>query len=195
MICAVPESSDSWMFHRVNLEHIDLFAECLGTPLLKIRVSGIKEQEVQELTEGLRDLRLEVLVSGTVASRYQKERIDRLCEEMGAEHVTPLWGRDQLGLLKEEVGAGLQILITSVSAEGLDQRWLGRILDERAVEELGLLAKRFGLNPAGEGGEYETMVLDAPFFRKRLEVRRMEKTWNGTRGSVRLEVQLCGKDG
>jgi uncharacterized protein (TIGR00290 family) len=90
-------------------------------------------------------------------------------------------------VLREEIAAGMEIIVTSVSAEGLGEEWLGRRLDERAVEELLSLSKKFGFNPAGEGGEYETLVLNAPFFRHRLEVREVKREWQKTRGVLRLE--------
>ena len=57
------------------------------------------------------------------------------------------------------------------------------------------LKEKYGISPAGEGGEFETLVLDAPHFKKRLAVERMEKEWHRDSGSVRVErVSLEGKD-
>jgi ABC transporter with metal-binding/Fe-S-binding domain ATP-binding protein len=187
LISALPEREDSWMFHTPNLSLMDRFAGCVGLPLLKVRVSGEKEKEVEELAFALRGLCLEALVSGAIASRYQKRRIDAICLSLGIRHLAPLWGRDPVEVLREEIAAGMEIIVTSVSAEGLGEEWLGRRLDERAVGELLSLSRKFGFNPAGEGGEYETLVLNAPFFRHRLEVREVRREWLKTRGVLRLE--------
>jgi predicted ATP pyrophosphatase (TIGR00289 family) len=187
LISAFPEKEDSWMFHTPNLSLMDKFAECVGLPLLKVRVSGEKEREVEELASALRGLDLEALVSGAIASSYQKKRIDTVCLSLGIKHLAPLWGRDPVEVLKEEIAAGMEIIVTSVSAEGLGEEWLGRRLDEKAMEELLYLSKKFGFNPAGEGGEYETLVLNAPFFKHRLEVREVKREWRGTRGTLKLE--------
>jgi len=186
LISALPGREDSWMFHTPNLSLMDRFAECIGLPLLKVGVSGEKEREVEELASALRRLELEALVSGAIASSYQKKRIDGVCLSLGIRHVAPLWGRDPVEVLKEEIAAGMEIIVTSVSAEGLGEDWLGRRLDEQAVEELLSLSKKFGFNPAGEGGEYETLVLNAPFFKHRLEVREVKREWLKTRGVLRL---------
>jgi ABC transporter with metal-binding/Fe-S-binding domain ATP-binding protein len=187
LISALPEREDSWMFHTPNLSLIDKFAECVGLPLLKIRVSGEREKEVEELVSALRGLDLEVLVSGAIASSYQKKRIDALCLSLGIKHLAPLWGRDPVEVLREEIESGMEIIVTSVSAEGLGEEWLGKRLDKKTMEELLSLSKKFGFNPAGEGGEYETLVLNAPFFKHRLEVREVKREWQGTRGVLRLE--------
>ena len=39
---------------------------------------------------------------------------------------------------------------------------------------------------AGEGGEYETVVLDAPFFKKRIEIVKSEIEWEGNSGSLKI---------
>lgn len=187
LVCAIPEREDSWMFHTPNLEVIDIFAECVGLPLVKIHVSGEREREVEELVSGLEKLELEKLVSGVVASRYQKQRIDSVCAKLGIEHVSPLWGRDQEELLREEVRE-MEVVITSVSAEGLGREWLGRKLDTRTVEELIAVARKFGINPAGEGGEYETLVLSAPFFRRGIRILEERVEWEGSRGVLRVKA-------
>ncbi|MEM3698321.1 MAG: TIGR00289 family protein, partial [Archaeoglobaceae archaeon] len=54
--------------------------------------------------------------------------------------------------------------------------------DEKCVEDLKKVAKRTGINLAGEGGEYETLVLDAPLYRRRIVVKEVEKRWEKVRG-------------
>ncbi|MCD4740118.1 TIGR00289 family protein, partial [archaeon] len=75
----------------------------------------------------------------------------------------------------------LEIIIVGVYAEGLDEKWLGRKLDEQTIQEL--INKKI-LSPVGEGGEFETLVLNAPFFKKRLEVQETARQWDGTRGQI-----------
>jgi len=188
LISAIPERKNSWMFHTPNLSLMDAFAECLGLPLVKVRVSGEREKEVEELVGALRRLKLTGLISGTIASRYQRERIDRICASLGIAHFSPLWGRDPVEVLKEEISSGMEIIITSISAEGLGKEWLGRKLDLEILDELLALSKKFGFNPAGEGGEYETLVLNAPFFKRRLQVREEGREWDGVRGTIRLAL-------
>jgi len=172
------------MYHRPNIHLIDLFAECTRLPLLKAETSGLKEEELEDLKRALRGLNVEGVVSGAIASTYQKSRIDGVCRELGLASIAPLWGREPIELLREMIDAGFEIVVTSVSALGLDETWLGKKLDGGTLEELVGLSRKYGINPSGEGGEFETLVLDAPFFRKRIELVEAERVWLGDRGHL-----------
>ena len=89
----------------------------------------------------------------------------------------PSWGKDEHVLMKEYLSYGLKIIITSVSAYGLDRRWLGKSLDWGALEELKALSEKYGVNITGEGGEYETLVVDAPDFLESIKIIEAEKYW------------------
>lgn len=182
VVAMIPAREDSWMFHLPNVELMDLFAECTGLPLVKASTSGEPEQELEDLKRVLRGLGVEGVVSGAVASSYQRRRLDRVCEELGLKHLAPLWGKEPEPLLREMLEEGFEVLITSVSAEGLGQEWLGKKLDESSLSRLLELSRRYRFNPVGEGGEYESLVLDAPFFRKRVEVVEAEPVWRGSFG-------------
>ena len=187
LVAMIPKREDSWMFHRPNIHLIDLFAECAGLPLMKVETSGEREMELEDLERALRKLDVEGVLSGAIASNYQKSRIDRICDKLGLMHIAPLWGRDPAELLCEMVGAGFEAVITSVAAEGFDEKWLGKKIDEKCVEDLVKLHEKFRINVCGEGGEYESLVLDAPFFKKRIEVIEAENIWRGTNGYLLIK--------
>jgi len=188
LITAFPERADSWMFHVPNLHIMPLISRALSIPLIKAPTSGIKEREVEELKAFLVKLDVDGVVSGAVASRYQKERIDRLCYELGLESLAPLWGRDELSVLEEIVELGFEVIFVGVFAYGLDASWLGKPLDEQAISDLLALRERYGISLVGEGGEYETLVLDAPLYKAKLEVMKARKTWDPLRLSGVLEI-------
>ena len=178
---------DSWMFHTVNIHLAHMVAEAVGIDHITAATSGEKEEEPDDLKRALGGLDVGGVVSGAIASTYQRSRVERICDELGLEHRAPLWGRDGRGLLEEMLSAGLVIVVTAVAARGLDQRWLGRVLDAPAVEELAELHRRFGVDVCGDGGEMETLVLDAPWFRSRLEITRARSIWDGVSGSYLVE--------
>ena len=179
---------DSYMFHTVNIELAALLAEALGIESVVVNTEGEKEVELDDLENALRELDIEGIVTGAIASSYQKTRIDMICEDLGLEHLSPLWGRNTEVLLEEMLQSGMEIIIASVAAMGLDEKWLGRRLNEEATVELKLLNEKYGVDICGEGGEMETLVLDAPWFKSRLEVLRATPVWDGTRGSYLIEA-------
>jgi diphthine-ammonia ligase len=141
------------------------------------------------LIEGLD---VEGVVSGAIASNYQKVRIQRICEQLGLECVAPLWHKNPLELLEELLTLRFEVIVTGIYAYGLDKTWLGRRLDEAAVADLMELNRKYGVSVVGEGGEYETLVIDAPFFKKRIKIVEAEKFWknqNGYYGITKAELQ------
>ena len=176
------ENPDSYMFHTVNIGLTELQAYAWDKEHVEAKTRGAKEKELDDLKTCLDGLDVEGVVTGAIASSYQKERVDSICGELGLEHVSPLWGRERVGLLNEMLRSGIVVVFSAVAAHGLDQKWLGAKLDRQAVNRLVELRDRFGVDPCGEGGEYESLVLDAPWFRYRIEVKRAERSWDGVSG-------------
>ena len=181
--CMRPARGDSYMFHGVNIHLAPLLAEAQGKPLASAPSSGEKEKEVEELKRLVELLDVEGVVTGAIASKYQRDRVDKICADLGIAHLSPLWGKDPREVLEAEIGSGMEIIMVHVAANGLDRGWLGRRIDMKAAEELARLSERYGLNVCGEGGEYESLVVDAPWFKKRLVIEDAETTWEGTSGT------------
>ncbi|RLI95748.1 MAG: TIGR00289 family protein [Candidatus Aenigmatarchaeota archaeon] len=180
LVTIFPESKESWMFHHPCIELTSLQAEAIGIEQIIQKTKGEKEKELEDLKKALERIKNEIdgVVSGAIQSEYQKTRIDRICKELKLKSLAPLWHRDAEQLLKEEIEEGFEIIMTGVFTEGLDESWLGRKIDLEAVEELKELKKKYGINLAGEGGEFETLVLDCPLFKKKIEILEAEKIWD-----------------
>lgn len=184
-----PQREDSYMFHKPNIELAPMLAECMAKHIVVVPTKGEKEKELDDLRQALERLAPEKVYSGAVASNYQKTRIDSICKELGIESVAPFWQKPQREVLDKELASGMKILIVGVYADGLDDKWLGRTLDAGAAEEL----ETMGISPVGEGGEFETLVVDAPFFTKKLIVTNSMKTWDGQRGECLIEARVVPK--
>ena len=182
LLTMAPQREDSYMFHHPNIGLAPQLAECMGRDIVVEETVGEKEKELVDLRRALEELAPEKVFSGAVASSYQKTRIDNICSDLGIESVAPLWQKPQEEVLAEELASGMEIIIVGAYAEGLGEEWLGRRLDEKAADEL----RGMNLSPVGEGGEFETLVVDAPFFKKRLEVTDSEKKWDGVRGTYEI---------
>ncbi|MGP8072423.1 MAG: diphthine--ammonia ligase [Thermoplasmata archaeon] len=169
-----PTDPDSMMFHTPNLELVALQAEAWGKSYRSVPVPGGDEAgELAALEEALRGRRGWV-VAGAIESSYQWARLLRVADRVGRPVYTPLWRKDPARVVREEISAGLDIRFVHLAAEGLSSEWLGQRLDDRRLAELeGRSGPR--VHPAGEGGEYETLVLDAPFFRERIVLDAVER--------------------
>ncbi|HEV2139331.1 MAG TPA: diphthine--ammonia ligase [Nitrososphaerales archaeon] len=190
LVTLFPKSDMSFMFHYPDLEWTSLQAEAIGVPQLTGDTEGVKEEELADLESTLARAKsgfgLEGIYTGALASVYQKTRVERVCKNLGLECLSPLWRVDPEAHLRRLVKDGFVAMVVSVSALGLGESWLGRILDGQAVDELVALGARFRFNVGLEGGEGETFVLDCPLFTKRVEVRESTKHWRGDSGYLQI---------
>lgn len=189
-----PKAEDSWMFHVPNTDLAPLMAEAVGAPLVSVETHGRKEDELADLEAALAGLPLDGFVSGALASEYQRTRLEGIGHRLGLKSFTPLWHKSPLEVLRTVSGPQWDVRFAAVAAEGLTERWLGRRFAPEATVELERLHARHGLHVGGEGGEYESLVLDAPCYRKRIEVVRAESRWRRDGGVWRvLEARLAPK--
>ncbi len=172
----IVESGDpeSYMFHTYNIKWATLHAQLMGYRYFSVNVSGVKEKEVDELSRYLEKLvateGISVIVTGAIASRYQKSRIDKIANSIGIDHYSPLWGRDPEELLLYQVEElKISFMITAVQAYGLGKEWLGKVISTSDdARELISLARKYGFSPNGEGGEFESYVVESPLLKNRL---------------------------
>jgi diphthine-ammonia ligase len=170
-----PADPDSMLYHTPNLEMVSLQAEAWGKSYRGIPVSGSGEAaELAALEAALAGPRGWV-VAGAIESSYQWARLIEVAGRVGRPVYTPLWRKEPGRVVREEISAGLDIRFVHLAAEGLAPELLGQRLDG---DRLASLERPPGttprVHPAGEGGEYETLVVDAPFFRERIVIDESE---------------------
>jgi diphthine-ammonia ligase len=174
LITLVSENKESFMFHTPNIDITVVQAEAMGLPLIKKATKGKPEKELKDLEEAIAQavncFKIEGVVTGAVESAYQAKRIQSICNQLNISCFNPLWKKNQKALLEELVAKGFKVIISGIFAYPLDKSWLGKEVDNELIERLSLLGIEFGLSVAGEGGEIETTVLDAPLFKKKIEI-------------------------
>ncbi|MFV2041266.1 MAG: diphthine--ammonia ligase [Candidatus Hydrothermarchaeales archaeon] len=189
LLAMEPETDESYMFHHPNIWVSELISESLKIPLIKGTTHGRKEEELTDLKLILQKVADDVdgVVSGALASSYQKQRIDGLCSELSIESLAPLWGIDPAELWQELFENNFEVMITAVAAEGLSEKWLGRIVDENNYPELVQLSRKHRFHLGFEGGEAETLVLDMPLYNEKIAVKKGSSTWDGSSGSYQID--------
>lgn len=178
LITIKSQNPDSYMFHTPNIGLAQLQAEAMGIPLIEEMTLGEKETELGDMKNAIRRARdkfgIEGVVTGALYSNYQRERIERVCDELGLKTFSPLWHIDQEKEMHQLLSTGFEFIFSSIAAYGLDKSWVGRRIEKKDIERLVRLNEKIGLNVAGEGGEFESFVLDGPMYHKRIEIREME---------------------
>ena len=207
-LLTVHPAGDSYMYHVPATNLAALAAESIGIELVDVHPddfgaddvpdAGMQgDAELEPLEAALRDLDQTLaggiagVTAGAVESEYQTSRIEGLCERLGIDLYAPLWQRDPETLAEEMLAAGFEITVVQVAAAGLDESWLGRTLDADALDELRVLNDEYGVHVLGEGGEFETLVTDAPHMTRPIELTYTTE-WDGTRGRIRVEDAHLG---
>ncbi len=183
-------NDESYMFHVPNIHITDLLAEALGIPIMSIETDGIKEEELKDLKcafEKLKLMGIEAIYTGALYSVYQKSRIEKLGMETGLKIVSPYWHVDELEYMRNIVSLGFKIVISGVAAWGFDESWLGCIIDDETIDELIELNERYKVDIAFEGGEAETLAIDGPIFKKKIEILKYKKEWHLDSGVFIIE--------
>ena len=192
MITVKITGDDSMMFQLQNTEVVEFQAKSIGVDWVEVKSLGIENDEIVDLEEAIReyDGDLDAIVVGALRSDYQKTRIERMCERLNLISFCPLWHHSPSEHMNSLVEHGFDVRIVSVSSEGLDQRWLGKKITNESLKELTILSNKFRFNLDGEGGEFETITLNGPHFKKKI-ICEGEKTWNGVRGVWNItKIQL-----
>jgi len=191
LISLISENEESFMFHTPNIHLTDLQASALEIPLIQQTTKGEKETELEDLTIAIASAKkkynIEGIVTGAIESVYQAARIQKICDELDLWCFNPLWQADQLEHLGEIVDAGFKVIISAVLAEPFTKKWLGKEIDHKTIKELEKLHHSHKINPAGEGGEFETFVLDGPLFKKKIEIKEAEATHHNFAGIYKIK--------
>ena len=191
LITIVSENPDSFMFHTPSISKVGMQAKAMDIPLITKTTRGVKERELSELEgsikEAIRRYAIEGIVTGAVESVYQASRVQKICNKLGIECFNPLWQKDQYEILDYIIKYTFEVIITGVAAYPLGKEWLGKKIDRNFIRQIKKLEK-YRINPAGEGGEFETFVLGCPLFRKPLSVK--DKKITGSGNSFRMEVDV-----
>ena len=187
LITVVPTDPESMMFHVPNIHLTPLLAEAIGRPHILERAAPGEPGELDALARAIRRADVDAVVVGAIASDYQHSRVNRVGDELGIRVFAPLWRQDPGSLLRDYLESGMDIRFVACAAEGFTPSWLGRRLDAAARNDLLNLHATRGVHPCGEGGEFETIVLDSPMHCERIEIARAEALWSGSAGVLRID--------
>lgn len=185
LVTVRPKNRDSYMFHSANLDAVVVIAEVTGMKYVEILTHGRKEEELVDLEQGLSRLPVEGIIVGAVASAYQNDRIRAIADLLSLKVFAPLWQMDPEKLL-HEVAERMDAMIVVTAADGLDTSFLGARIDDTLIKRLRKVAAKTRINLAGEGGEYESLTLNAPFYSRRITYTKSEVRMKGNRGELIL---------
>jgi ABC transporter with metal-binding/Fe-S-binding domain ATP-binding protein len=192
LISIISENPESYMFHTPSILKVKKQAEVMNTPLIIQKTKGKKEEELRDLESAIKKAKskyhIEAVVTGAVESAYQASRIQKICDILGLECFNPLWQKKPKEYWDDLLKNNFEIIITSVSAEGLSQELLGQKINREMISKLIEIERKNKIHLSFEGGEAETFVLNCPLFSKELVIR--DKQISGKKNSWKVEIDI-----
>jgi diphthine-ammonia ligase len=154
-------------FHGTEARLIQLQSQAIGIPLLqKLTTWESYEQEFKEAVQSLLPKGIKGMVFGDIYLDEHREWVERVCGELGITAIEPLWNKDTEEVFSGFVDAGFEAIIVSASDELIDEGWVGQRLGRKFLSYL----KTRNVDLCGENGEYHTLVVNGPLFKRKIEI-------------------------
>ena len=205
------EEMNSFMYQTAGHTAIPFMEECFGVPLIRVPILGtavsqkldylteVDSDEVEDMYLLLKEVKekypeIEGVSCGAIVSTYQRLRVESICQRLGLTVLSYLWQRDRVELLHEMINSGIDAVLVKVAGAGLDpQKHLGKSL-LTLEPTLMRLHSQYGLDVCGEGGEYESLVLNCSAFKKKLvlqDTKILIDDENYTVGYLQIPSCIC----
>lgn len=168
----------SWEFRRVSFHGTRAHLISRQAEAIDIRVAqysvppdiSLYEQRFKRAVSVLKRNGLEGMVFGDIYFEEHREWVERVCRELDIKPVLPLWGISPERVLTDFIQADFEAIVISAKADIFGEEWLGRKIDHSFLADLKTLSQGQEVDVCGELGEFHTLVVDGPLFRKRIEV-------------------------
>jgi diphthine-ammonia ligase len=195
LITIKSKNEASYMFHTPAIDIAKVQAEAMDIPIIMHETEGEKEKELVDLKKALKKARdkykIDGVVTGAVFSTYQRDRVEKICDSLGLKIFSPLWHKPQEQLMQELLDTRFEIIFTGIAAEGLNKSWLNKVITSEHLLKLRKLKEKIGMHEAGEGGEFESLVLDCPLFNQKVVIKK-SKIIEEKENVARLEIIEAG---
>ena len=195
LVTIFPKSSESQLLHFSTIELTKLQAKTMRVPQIISELNSDKKEDEMDalktlLEKAKKDFQIEGIVHGGISSEFQKRCFENICKENDLKIITPIWKTAPKEYMIQLVDSGFKFILTSVSSDGLDDTWLGKIISISDISKLGRLSEKYGFNLNFEGGEAETFVVNCPLYSYPIKITKSKKIWDGYRG--RFEIEVAG---
>jgi len=185
----VSEKSESLLFHIPNSKYVSLIADMFSIPLISIKIkSNDLKEEIKQLVDAIGKSETEAIITGGIRSEFQRYHFNRAAFLANVKCFNPLWRLSPKLIIQDLINNHFEIILISVSSMGLDQNFLGKKLTPRLINKIRDISYGSDLMITGEGGEYESFVLDAPFFPSRIVIQETQIHWDKFREEGYLEI-------
>jgi len=157
--------------HGLPAKVIQVQSEAVGIPLVQRRTTWDNyEVEFKSMLRTFKQEGVNGGVFGDIDFVEHWQWVERVCREVDITPHLPLWGESQDKILRDFIDLGFEAIVVATKADLLGEEWLGQRVDLDFIRHLEELKETKDITPCGEAGEYHTLVIDGPLFKKRMEI-------------------------
>jgi uncharacterized protein (TIGR00290 family) len=154
--------------HRLSKKLLFAQAEAMGISVYHRRASwNTYEGEFKKALAFFKQKGVEGGIFGDLHVNEHREWLKRVCAQPGVIPLLPLWGIAGKDLLGQFIEAGFEAVVIAVKDGLLGTEWLGRRIDQQFMNEM----EKEASDICGENGEYHTLIVDGPVFKKKIAIR------------------------
>ncbi len=148
--------------HYENIEALKLISDACNKKLLVFDMSNGQAK----LSEFLQTLDVDMIISGDIYLESHYAWLEDLAKKSNKEFLEPLWQQNSKNLVYNMIENEFSYTIIACNKSLLSKEWLGYSFSNINDIEY-FLSKNSHIDPAGESGEFHTVVTSCPLFNKR----------------------------
>lgn len=177
LLSVKPSRRDCYLFHYATVEHTPLLADSLGYQHIIVGCDVADPvQEAQVVRKVVEKNPVDAVVLGGVGlQETQLKSIRDALFDLGIEVFAAHKDEDEEHLMRTMIADGYEIVITEIASDGLTEEWIGKTLTLENFEKLKILSEKYRFDLLGEGGYYNSLVIDGPIFTKQVKIVESEK--------------------
>ena len=163
LIVMVNETAERSYFHGADYNMLNQYSEALDIPMILCRAK--EETYHTAFEEGLlkaKSIGAEAACFGDMDIEQNRRWEEERCDVAGLIPYFPLWQRGREKNMQELMELDYKCLIKSINMTVLPKSILGKYIDEDSISVM----KCANIDICGENGEYHTLVVDGPIFKK-----------------------------
>ncbi len=169
----ISRESKRGCFHGIESRLTQLQADLIGIPLVQKETTADMLRYEEEFKEAVLELKaqgIRKMIFGDIFLLDQINWVERVCKDIDITPIEPLWNKKPEDIIKEFIDLGFKAIIVSCQADKFSKDFVGRQVDKKLSDEL----KERNICPCGENGEFHTLVVDGPIFKRRIEILESE---------------------
>lgn len=181
LLSVKPNRKDCFLFHYATAEHTKDVAEMLGIKHILVPCTEADPKKEAEIVANVvkRNPVDLVLLGGTGLQKTQIKSVQEALKPFGVKARASHEGFNHESLLRDMVEKGYKIRITQYASLGFHEGMLNFEINKETLKEFLELSRKYRFPSGGDGGYYDSFVVDSPLFSKKLEFKEIQKIVDG----------------